>query len=73
MEGSNNNKSGNIQTLIALEQIVFSLSDENLEISVQQTMNLFDTNFPYSFNFAICMLVLAAFASQREEFDKYLR
>ena len=71
MEGSNN-KSHNIQILITLEQIVFNLNDENLEFSVQQTMNLFDANFPYSFNLAICMLIHAAFASQRVGFDTYL-
>ena len=61
-----------MQILTALEQIVFNLDDENLEISVQQTMNLFDANFSYSFNFAICMLVYSAFSSQREEFGTYL-
>ena len=71
MEGSNNQQSS-IQILTALEQIVFNLNDENLELSVQQTMYFFDANFPYSFNFVICMLVLSAFSSQRGEFDTYL-
>ena len=66
------NISSNIQVLTALEQIVFNLNDENLEISVKQTMNLFDANFSYSFNLAICMLVHAAFSSLRGEFDTYL-
>ena len=67
MEGSNN-----IQTLTALEKIVFNLNDGNLVFSVHQTMNLFDANFPYSFNLAICMLVHSTFSSQRSEFDTYL-
>ena len=71
MEGSNNNSS-NIQILTALEQVVFNLSDENLELSVQQTMNFFNASFPYSFNLAICMFVHTAFSSLRREFDTYL-
>ena len=67
-----NNKSCNIQILGELEKIIFNLNNENLEFSVQQALNLFDVNFPYSFNLAICTLVHAAFASQRAGFDSYL-
>ena len=66
------NKSINIKIFTALEQVVYNLNNENFVFSVQQTMNLFDANFPYSFILAICMLVLAAFASQRGEFETYL-
>ena len=72
MKGYNNNKSRDIEILTELEQIIFNLNNENLEFSVQQTMNLLDANFPNSFNFVICKLVQAAFSSQRGEFDKYL-
>ena len=71
MEGSNN-KSSSVQILTAIEQIIFNLNNENLEFSVQQTMKLFDANFPYSFNLAVCMLVYSAFSSLREEFATYL-
>ena len=71
MEGSKN-KSIIIQILTELEQVVFNLNYENFELSVQQTMDLFDANFPYSFNFAICMLIYSPFSSQRGEFDTYL-
>ena len=71
MEGSSN-KSSSVQILIAIEQIIFNLNNENLEFSVQQTMKLFDANFPYSFNLAVCMLVYSAFSSLREEFATYL-
>ena len=54
-----------------LEQIVFNLHEENVEYSVQQTMNLLDANFPFSFNFVICMLVHAAFSSRSGEANMY--
>ena len=72
MEGTKNNKTNTIQIFNALEKIIFNLNDENLEFSVQQTMNLFDANFPYSFNLVICILVHNAFSSQRGECDTYL-
>ena len=72
MEGANQNDPCDIQILAALEKIVFNLNNENLELSVQQTMNLFYANFPCSFNLVICMLFHAAFASQRGGFDIYL-
>ena len=64
-----NNEFVNIQILTALEQIVFSLNDENIYFSVQKTMNLFNANFPYSFNLSVCMLVHAAFSSLRGGFE----
>ena len=66
------NKSSSIQILTALEQNVFNLKDESPEFSVLQTMKLFDVNFPYSFNYAICMLVHTAFSSLRGDSDTYL-
>ena len=72
MEGSNH-KLGYMQNLTELEQIVFNLNEENLKLSVQQTMNLFDANFPYSFNLAICNAYSAAFSSLRGELISYLR
>ena len=69
---SSRDESSSIRILGGLEKIIFNMNDENVEFSVQQTMNLFDGNFPYSFNVAICMLVYTAFASQREDANKYL-
>ena len=48
------------------------MNDKNIEDSVQQTMNLFISNFPYSFNVAICMLMHAAFSSRSGETNMYL-
>ena len=70
--GDSNTKPSNIMILTALEQIVFNLNEKNLEFLVQQTMNLFDANLPYSFNLAICMLVYAAFSSLWGGFNTYL-
>ena len=53
-------------------QIVFNLNEENIEYSVQQTMNLFDANSPYSFNLTICKLIYTAFITQMGEVNKYL-
>ena len=50
-----NNYSTNIQILTELEQVILNLNNENLQFSVEQTMNLFDANFPYLSNFA-CLL-----------------
>ena len=75
MEGSNHNKLSNIQIPATLNQIVFNLNDENLELSVQHAdqMNLFEfANFPYSFNYTIYMLACSAFSSLRGGFNTYL-
>ena len=55
-----------------LEEIIFHMTDENIESSVQKTMNLFDANFPYSFNIVICMLVHTAFSSRSGEGNMYI-
>ena len=65
-------KPSNKRILDVLEQIIFKLNEENIESSVQQTMNLFDANFPYSFNVVICRLIHFAFASQKGETNIYL-
>ena len=65
-------KYSNRQILDALEQIILKLNEGNIDSSAQETMNLFDTNQPYSFNVVICRLITVAFASQRKNANIYL-
>ena len=66
------NKYAYIQILREIEQIVFNIGKENIGSSVQQTMNFFPANFPYSFNVFICMLIHTAFSYRREEINTFL-
>ena len=50
----------------------FNINEENIESSVQQTMNFFDVNFSYSFNFVICNLIHSAFISQKYDANTYI-
>ena len=64
--------SDRIQFLCALQQIISNMKEENIDFSVRQTMDLFDKNFPYSFNLIISMLLYATFSCRRVDANTYM-
>ena len=68
-----NQKQGNVNLKIfqSLEQIIFDLSENNIDESVESSLGLYDEEFPYSFNLIICRLVYSCFVSKRQNEDLY--
>ena len=74
MENMENNQKIETQKdlLIKLEKTLFKLSDKNIETSVELVMNIFDVNFPYSFNYVLCRLLYSVFISKGKDANLYL-
>ena len=49
-----------IQILQSLEHIVFGLNQENIESSVELTLNFYDAHNPISFHYLICNLIYSS-------------
>ena len=66
-------KENNLRELQSLEQIVFGISKDNIDFSVQSTIDLFDSNYSYSFNLIICRLIYSSFILQMKEESTYFQ
>ena len=64
-------QSSGYQIVNFLEDIIFNINDNNIELSVQTTLNLQDASYIFSYNLIICRLVFSAFISQRKEATLY--
>ena len=56
-------RSQEIQYLQAIKDVVFKLDQENLVLTVQSIMKLFDVNYPISFNIVLLQYTYFAFIS----------
>ena len=45
----------NLKIFQSLEQIIFGLNENNINESVESSLGFYDKEFPYSFNFIICI------------------
>ncbi|KAH0793109.1 cask-interacting protein (caskin) 1,2 [Histomonas meleagridis] len=63
----------NIQKLISLKQIIANLTNENIDSSVEQTMKLYDSDLPYSFNMVISILIYYTFLSRKTVTEIYVK
>ena len=61
-----------LQMLCKLEQVILNLNNENINLSFHQTMQFFDSNFPFSFKNTICMLIYSVFSFRSENVKAYL-
>ena len=52
-----------LQTLQYIEKIVFDLDENNIVESVESSLEFFEEELPYSFNFIVCRLVYSCFES----------